>query len=143
MLGASTSSIDTFILTLSEQLPSQDFHSIVKFAIVDLLGSYLLTPEDEAVLNDVIRHFVVKNATSCDPRLTEEDEKVFVTMEGVAQRCVDHVKAEMARKEEQGECGLHEKGLVYLMLKSGRYDEKAVKEVSLRETSSKSTDESL
>lgn len=107
----------------------EDFHSIVKFAMVDLLGSYYLTPEDEEILDAVILHFVRKNAGGGDPRLMEEDEKVFVTMEGVAQRVVDHVKAEIVRKEEGADVDLHTKGLVYLMLKSKSYSEKAIKEL--------------
>jgi len=110
-----------------------DFHSIVKFAMVDLLGNYCLTEEDDILLKKVITHFVKKNVDGAGDEsailLTKKDEEMFCEMEAVACRCLEHVKAEMAIKAKEGQSNLHDKGLVYLMLKSGKYSDQAIKEL--------------
>mmetsp|Transcript_14161 Transcript_14161/g.29100 ORF Transcript_14161/g.29100 Transcript_14161/m.29100 type:complete len:368 (+) Transcript_14161:621-1724(+) len=110
-----------------------DFHSIVKFAMVDLLGDYCLTKEDEIVLKNVITHFVRKCVDGAGDEsaipLTKKDEEMFCEMEVVASRCIEHVKAEMAIKAKEGKSNLHDKGLVYLMLKSGNFSDQAIKEL--------------
>lgn len=110
-----------------------DFHSIVKFAMVELLGSYCLTEDDDALLKRVIMHFVKKNVDGAGDEkatlLTKKDEEMFLEMEAVADRCLEHVKAEMTTKASEGQSNVHEKGLVYLMLKSGKYSDQAIKEL--------------
>lgn len=110
-----------------------DFHFIVKSAMVDLLGDYCLTKDDEILLNKVIMHFVKKNVNRSGDEtaipLTKKDEEMFCKMESVASRCIEHVKAKMAIKAKEGQSNVHDKGLIYLMLKSKKYSDQAIKEL--------------
>ena len=81
--------------------------------MVELLGSYCLTEDDDALLKRVIMHFVKKNVDGAGDEkatlLTKKDEEMFLEMEAVADRCLEHVKAEMTTKANEGQGNVHEK----------------------------------
>jgi hypothetical protein len=121
----------------------EESHNIVKHAVVDLLAGYKLDAESEKDLHEIIVHFVRRNMAKESKgaeTMTSDDVAVFNRCVEFAGKALAYNKAKIA---EEGSVGVaaaadyddtcadplgndnkvHPNGLVYLMVKSGRYSD--------------------